>query len=280
MTSSGFKQSLRSSSDGSIIEIEALWDIRTDSHIVLWKQIEAVFDRPKFVRHGLKHVFFMLDENFEEISPYRIAYHPGVVLDVYDRENTATNARTTSTICTNTAAIAAATTADPERGHAGPLENLYTEIQPQPSAINSSINMNSPRIRRKPNLEGLSSSTRSSLMISTQLYESFLDSVSKGQLTRADSMKAEFRQYFTVLQNELGEHRDLQEEMRQMMATMLDLQRQANERLIAIQHGIRAILTQTYELLEYPIPRLFIVLRQEKSRLDVLSPFTEKFRLW
>ena len=101
-----------------------------------------------------------------------------------------------------------------------------------------------------------------------------------GQLEQAEALKTEFRQHFGILQSELGENRDLQEEMKRMMTTMMELQRQANERLISIQRGIRAILTQTYELLEYPIPRLFIVLPKEGSRLDILNPFTDKFRMW
>lgn len=101
-----------------------------------------------------------------------------------------------------------------------------------------------------------------------------------GTWIKPESIKSEFRQHFGILQNEMGENRDLQEEMKQMLAKMLDLQRETQERLITIQKGIHAVLTQTYELLEYPIPRLFIVLPRVSSRKDIQNPFTDKFRLY
>ncbi|KAG0050785.1 hypothetical protein BGZ83_004446 [Gryganskiella cystojenkinii] len=267
-------QSLRSFSDGSIVEIDALWDTKVNSHVILWKQIEAAFDKPRFVRRGLKLVFFMLDENFEEIS-----YHPGIVLDVYERRIPCTTQDATTTIqdSANNNSNSSGT---------GELAGKLVQIainQRQNSTgnrIDGSASSNCSKSSRKGPGRPISTIARSSLIISAQLYESFLESINNGQATLADSIKAEFREHFTFLQSEIGENRDLQQEMTQMLTTMLDLQRQANERLIAIQHGIRAILTQTYELLEYTIPRLFIILPKESSRLDVLSPFTERFRLY
>lgn len=120
----------------------------------------------------------------------------------------------------------------------------------------------------------------SSIADSAQLYESFLKSMKSGQLDLAESLKSDFRHCFGILQSEVGENKELQHEMKKTMTSMLDLQRQANERLIAIQKGVQAILTQTYELLEYPIPRLFIVLPRECSRFESINPFMDKFRLY
>ena len=143
---------------------------------------------------------------------------------------------------------------------------------------NRSINDEGPLTAAPP--PSITSAAQSSLQSSGKLCESFLVSMKTGQLEQAEALKTEFRQHFGVLQGELGENRGLQEEMKRMMTTMMELQRQANERLISIQRGIRVILTQTYELLEYPIPRLFIVLPKESSRRDILNPFTDKFRMW
>ncbi|KAF9576916.1 hypothetical protein EC968_000041 [Mortierella alpina] len=49
---------------------------------------------------------------------------------------------------------------------------------------------------------------------------------------------------------------------------------------LAVQSRVQAVLSQTFELHEYPIPRLFIVLPQYPSGWDVLKPFTEKYRLY
>ncbi|KAG0312635.1 hypothetical protein BGZ97_010995 [Linnemannia gamsii] len=64
-----------------------------------------------------------------------------------------------------------------------------------------------------------------------------------------------------------------QEEMKQMHQRVLG-------QLSVLQSRVQAVLTQTYELHEYPIPRLFIVLPQYPSGWDILEPFTDKYRLY
>ncbi|CAO3564082.1 unnamed protein product [Mortierella alpina] len=75
-----------------------------------------------------------------------------------------------------------------------------------------------------------------------------------------------------------------QEEMKQLAQghheEIKQLQIQALGQLAVLQSRVQAVLTQTYELHEYPIPRLFIVLPQYPSGWDVLQPFTEKYRLY
>ncbi|CAO3564071.1 unnamed protein product [Mortierella alpina] len=75
-----------------------------------------------------------------------------------------------------------------------------------------------------------------------------------------------------------------QEEMKQLAQghheEIKQLQNQALGQLAVLQSRVQAVLTQTYELHENPIPRLFIVLPQYPSGWDVLQPFTEKYRLY
>ncbi|KAI8594932.1 hypothetical protein EDD21DRAFT_409466, partial [Dissophora ornata] len=54
---------------------------------------------------------------------------------------------------------------------------------------------------------------------------------------------------------------------------------EANDRLILIQSKTEAILTQNYELLEYTIPRLFIVLPEKSTPWDPKTMLYTKFRL-
>ncbi|KAI8606157.1 hypothetical protein EDD21DRAFT_349318 [Dissophora ornata] len=54
---------------------------------------------------------------------------------------------------------------------------------------------------------------------------------------------------------------------------------EANDRLILIQSKTEAILTRNYELLEYTIPRLFIVLPEESTPWDPKTMLRTKFRL-
>ncbi|KAF9945032.1 hypothetical protein BGZ72_001757, partial [Mortierella alpina] len=60
---------------------------------------------------------------------------------------------------------------------------------------------------------------------------------------------------------------------------VLELQRQMNDRLILIESKTAAILTQNFELLEYTIPRLFIVLPDTSTSWDPATVFRTRFRL-
>ncbi|KFH69340.1 hypothetical protein MVEG_04154 [Podila verticillata NRRL 6337] len=75
-----------------------------------------------------------------------------------------------------------------------------------------------------------------------------------------------------------------QEEMKQLALDhheeIKQLQIQALSQLAVLQDRVKAVLTQTYELHEYPIPRLFVVLPQDASRWDTVDPFSNKFRLY
>ncbi|KAF9343823.1 hypothetical protein BGX34_006334, partial [Mortierella sp. NVP85] len=80
--------------------------------------------------------------------------------------------------------------------------------------------------------------------------------------------------------DQLAQITRLQQDLALNQKEMKDLQLQALDRLAQLQNGIQAILTQTYELHEYPIPRLFIVLPDEGSSRNLLDFFSNKFRLY
>ena len=72
----------------------------------------------------------------------------------------------------------------------------------------------------------------------------------------------------------------LQESLDAKQDEMRNLQLQALDRLALLQNNVKALLTQTYELHEYPIPRLFIVLPEDTSSWKPLDLFANKFRLY
>ncbi|KAF9291050.1 Vacuolar protein 8 [Mortierella alpina] len=71
----------------SDVYIEPRCDPKTNKHIVLWKDIQRVFADAKYVLDGEKVVSFMVDDDFNDIVPARILYHPGVVLKVVTTES-------------------------------------------------------------------------------------------------------------------------------------------------------------------------------------------------
>ncbi|KAF9568101.1 hypothetical protein EC968_003121 [Mortierella alpina] len=129
---------------------------------------------------------------------------------------------------------------------------------------------------------------QSTLQTSAHLFNHFEQSIKSGQLHQAESIKQEIRTAFGSLEAEMARNKELQLQMielqktaQEMQERMLMMQKQAIDRLAIIQSKVHAVLTQTYELHEYPIPRLFIVLPADTQRRDkVLSPFTTRFRLY
>ncbi|KAG0221325.1 hypothetical protein B0O80DRAFT_77232 [Mortierella sp. GBAus27b] len=139
-----------------------------------------------------------------------------------------------------------------------------------------------------PNTSHIAPRIQSTLETSASLFTHFEQSIKSGQLDQAESIKEEIRTGFTTLQVEMARNKELQLQMLDLQKTasdmqqrMIQMQQQALDRLALIQNKVQAVLTQTYELHEYPIPRLFIVLPRETRRRDqILSPFTDKFRLY
>ncbi|KAF9576917.1 hypothetical protein EC968_000042 [Mortierella alpina] len=83
------------------------------------------------------------------------------------------------------------------------------------------------------------------------------------------------------LQNQAHEKQLEMEQMaRNHHEEIKQLQIEAISQLAVLQSRVQAILTQTFELHEYAIPRLFIVLPQYPSGWNILEPFTEKYRLY
>ncbi|KAG0270947.1 hypothetical protein BGZ95_001321 [Linnemannia exigua] len=71
-----------------------------------------------------------------------------------------------------------------------------------------------------------------------------------------------------------------QEESKAREEKMLIMQQETIDRLIVNQQRVDAVLVQNYELHEYPIPRLFVILPETYERWDPRSLLTERFRLY
>ncbi|KAG0217867.1 hypothetical protein BGX33_009299 [Mortierella sp. NVP41] len=127
--------------------------------------------------------------------------------------------------------------------------------------------------------------------------------IREGQLLQArvvqqevESIKQEMTQYHEKLQNEVAKNTNLQNELNKTAKRILELQevaldtdkrmlllqQQAMDRLALILNKATAILTQTYELHEFPIPRLFIILPKEDitKREKIGTMFVKRFRLY
>ncbi|KAF9081926.1 hypothetical protein BGX29_004177, partial [Mortierella sp. GBA35] len=87
-----------------------------------------------------------------------------------------------------------------------------------------------------------------------------------------------FEQCLSELKAPMARSNDLQQQMSEMkqqmdfiiqnQQLMLQKQDQTLDRLVTMQRQLQAILTATYELHEFPIPRLFIILPKDTSAWD------------
>ncbi|KAG0221090.1 hypothetical protein BGX31_010198, partial [Mortierella sp. GBA43] len=87
----------------------------------------------------------------------------------------------------------------------------------------------------------------------------------------------ELQKAFGAKQEEMKQS---QEEMKQLQEEMKQLQIQTLNQLVLLQNRVQALMTQTFELHEYPIPRLFVVLPQDASAWDNINIFSNRFRLY
>ncbi|KAG0256771.1 hypothetical protein BG011_004319 [Mortierella polycephala] len=118
----------------------------------------------------------------------------------------------------------------------------------------------------------------------TSLNQSYVEAIMTGRDEQTEILKAHMDTMITAMTKEMAKNQvqllEKDREAKEMQKRMLEMQEMALNRLAVIQSRVQAILTQSYELFEYPIPRLFIVLPKEPELWDKLNPFTHKFRLY
>ncbi|KAH7054780.1 hypothetical protein BKA57DRAFT_434420 [Linnemannia elongata] len=130
---------------------------------------------------------------------------------------------------------------------------------------------------------------------SSDIYQAFAKAIKDGhgELSRSE-LRQELSGHFSKLEAMVVKNSELQEamlakqeEVKQLQEQALNnqnemkqLQLRALDQLAVLHSRVQAVLTQTYELHEYPIPRLFVVLPQDPSGWDAVNPFSNKFRLY
>ncbi|KAF9895556.1 hypothetical protein BX616_009408, partial [Lobosporangium transversale] len=98
----------------------------------------------------------------------------------------------------------------------------------------------------------------------------------KDEVVKLQSEVKEMNAKVHKLQLEVKEENDKVLEMEKENHSLLQ---QALNRLAILQQKAEAILVQTFELHEYPIPRLFIILPEDRTEWDPMNILRKKFRL-
>ncbi|KAF9931652.1 hypothetical protein BGZ65_004788 [Modicella reniformis] len=302
------------STSSETISIPTHQDSRTGRQVVRWKDILQYFESAKGVMNGEDAILFLTDEDLEDLVPLRIAHHPGVILDVViGNSEQGESGRDVLNMTTAGAAIDVdkACIQFPEGCTTTDISLLTRDVAMLDTSGDQSIVMYS---------RDMSKEARLSLLSYNQLYSSCFQAIMSGQATQAADIKQSMDQHFDRLQVEMDKNKALQEQLVQMQQQMeikqqqmqllqehtrgqllekqqqmqelqqkmnekqdhiLQMQQRTLDRLAVIQTRIQALAIQTYELHEYPIPRLFIVLPKTMRLRDKLAkPFAEQFRLY
>ncbi|CAO3568861.1 unnamed protein product [Mortierella alpina] len=274
--------------EGRTTSIEAQRDPVLGVYVILWQRIQLSFKNVQYLRHGTKEVHREVDpDTLKELDPPRVRYHAGVTLQVVQSpvRTVQDTPQATKNVDLNS-----------------PRGVYIQSPRPQSVALLECTNSGKSLVRwsqLKPLQGQVAVETYSSLL------ESYVAALMTGQHQQMESIKAHMTTTITSLEKELSVQRkeaekyhaelarnqrimlqnDLEtqaagEKLLLMQIRLHDMQNETLTRLAAVHNRIQAVLVQTYELLEYPIPRLFIVLPVEPDLWDKLNPFTHKFRLY
>ncbi|KAF9935789.1 hypothetical protein BGZ65_003007, partial [Modicella reniformis] len=186
-------------------------DSKTGKCIILWSDIQSGFKDVSSIRKGETLVPFMKDEEFKQILPLRIPYHPEVVLDVIvegddQPDSTRQDIDTTRVTPMNKESRA---NKDDFNIHQTTESNNPTGIAETPTEAEIKVNRRSV-VRYS---DGMPEEAQSALHSFDQLYHSYFQAVVTGQEIHATNIIQSMGQHFDQLQIEMAKNKALQEQM-------------------------------------------------------------------
>ncbi|KAF9547761.1 hypothetical protein EC957_007926 [Mortierella hygrophila] len=309
------QQSFRLGLDGPIVLLRAEFDDETGKHLIYWEDVQLAFPGVHCVKSGIVIVAFVRDKQRRRIDPLCIAYEPNVVLEVVMAATPAVPpaSSTTADIRYEDAELTGRIeeiddSSTETTGPPPPIpERPYAATRPYAPPPSTEAALATIAAVETSNTSVVA--TRHFVQRTESVVQLFGHLMVKGQHDQAllvkqesESIKQYMAQHHENLQSELAKNTELQSQMMEMQAAvekmtkrilelqvaatdndkrMMVMQQQALDRLSLIQSKAEAILKQTYELHEYPIPRLFIILPKVDStrREKFTNPFGKRFRL-
>ncbi|KAF9366391.1 hypothetical protein BGX34_003348 [Mortierella sp. NVP85] len=296
-----YSQQFRDLATSKTVLIPTRVDKKTEGRFVLWEDIQTAFKNASYVTHDGEVVLFMIDDNFKHLFPRRISYYPGAVLDVVVSEP-----EQTVGVVSKPAPVSAIESPGAVVVYRNPLRGIKEGLMAIAAAESSSasaVNFGQAHISGQ---DGTISILHPQLVDSIQVMDKPLGSHSMalvtqpslqdfGQIVKRPSQSVVGRisnqlvKVSTVAEDGLYPAIDInitgvepfQAVTFHMLQKMLENQQLLLNRQAILQNTVQATARQTFELHEYPIPRLFIVLPKPRRKRDVvLKPFKRQFRLF
>lgn len=261
---------------------------------MFWRDVLEKFRSAQTIKSAGATLPFVKDGP-KLIIPLRIAHHPGVVLQVVDGSKP--QADTPKAVNpTNDSSAKEPNVDNSNLNIQPPSETTQNQSLTRETAAQIAATIKSDLSRSS---RGLPEKAKSSLRAYSQLYGDLLEAIASGEETQAIRIKQSIDVHYGRLQVEMSKNKVLQRQLvksqqkiQQLQQQSKDellgeqkpmdqMQQQALDKLATIQSKLQAILNQTYELYEDPIPRLFIVL-PKASGPDYSSArlAPERFRLY
>ncbi|KAI8346993.1 hypothetical protein B0O80DRAFT_503113 [Mortierella sp. GBAus27b] len=235
---------------------------KTGERIVLWRDIQTVVKKADHVMCGNTLISFMTDDDFKELDPQRILYHPGVVLDVIvEGQVPEANTSTPTENQVGTAAMDLDYSTNDNDGLASTIRHVDNlSINPMEDVVTQSVN-----------------AERGQKLIQRHGWPPIAQQTGKvaGMQIKGLDMDDPILKQLMGMGVTSMTNNDIYH-----IYTIRMLHQMINQQVI-IENKLQAIMQQNYELHEYPIPRLFIVLPKPKRRRDRMThPLSKQFRLY
>ncbi|KAF9904625.1 hypothetical protein EC991_002555 [Linnemannia zychae] len=316
-------QSFRQGPAGDTLDIEVSLDSETNQKIIYWSDILVLFPKAHHVKRGNAMVTFLRNGG-EWRTPHRIKFYPGDILEVVTGDGSSGESQSplTAEPTNHFSSASALSTVISTPGTPTPGQTIFSAIS---LGADPHFNLE-PLVLHETATASATTGVATSTVVATSLtqrrilkrahtilqsssaqlldYErasqssviAKIDAIVQGNEDIQQGIEAiqdELRENFPALRSEIAKNTALQQELATVQQEMLKLQKrsikmqqEALEYLALIQNKVAAIMTQSYELHEYPIPRLFIVLPKEDTSITetlgrgIKNLFAKQFKLY
>ncbi|KAF9120342.1 hypothetical protein BGW39_011489 [Mortierella sp. 14UC] len=233
---------------------------QTKQQVVYWDDITRVFPKALHVKNGPTIVSFARNQQRQWCEPHCIRHYPGDTLEVLEGN-------------------ALVSPAPPSHRLLQRSQSMLQESSVQMAHYEKSV-QSGQLVRADTIMHGMQAMRK-------DMQEEFR--VLHFKVAKNDELKAltqKIKDLEAAAEAQTKRMEKMHKQSVELQEHSLKLHHEGLNRLALIQNKVSAILIQNYELHEYPIPRLFIVLpkedttRTEKVTRSIKSLFAEQFKLY
>ncbi|KAI8358930.1 hypothetical protein B0O80DRAFT_423936 [Mortierella sp. GBAus27b] len=311
-------QSFRLAGSTDILDIPC--DQEDGQNVIFWREITDVFPGAQFIKNGNTVVKKNWKSGADGSKPHHINHYPGVILDVVLIAPAASDSAAAPAMQSKMSATNDPTSHPTDSimdSVVGDLQVTIPDSAKQVSILAPKTTHESGFEQRL--MTSLPSDIQAQILVSSDKHGSIVQAIQDGKVDRLQEQLIVCWQdlkYEMVKSNDLASRnnelvsdvKDLALKNNELVTDVKDLtlrnielsinmtkmqeafhakqeeakqlQIQALSQLALLQNRVQVLVTQTYELHEYPTPRLFVVLPQDTSSWNPTNLISNKLRLY